>query len=339
MHSVSDIFRLRSAGILSLLVLLSFPKACEKVIDIDIDEISPMIVLNSVITPDSTIEVSLSRTRHILDDAALNTLKGATVTISDTLGNSEVLIIGEDEIYRTTALNPQSGMKYTVRATVPDYYDVEATTTVPDIIPIAAIDTFTTISGDYWSNEFNVSFLFDDPPGVANYYMVSVVARMVHDNSYVEFLYDTVYVDPHDGYVVMGYVPDTIYSDWVEYSNVYGNVSDLLVEGFSPGDHGMFFSDKLFDGKSFRMNFSIPDYYFNNSSDTAALYIRFKSLDEHFYRYIKKLEMHYYAQDDFLATPVQMYSNISDGLGIFGSYAQEERIYKFAPVYYPYYYY
>lgn len=65
----------------SILASLIFSIACEKTIDIDIEDSKPKIVLNAEINPDSTIKVHISRSRHILDIANLSTLNDAEVKL------------------------------------------------------------------------------------------------------------------------------------------------------------------------------------------------------------------------------------------------------------------
>lgn len=329
MHSLSDILRKTAIPVLAALILW-LTGGCEKNIDIDIDEIDPMIVLNATIAPDSVIEVTLSRTRHILDNAELSMLTTGTVEISDDRGHSATLVKGEDSRYRTTAFLPEEGATYTVKASAEGYYDVESSCTIPASIAIDRIDT-TAVYSDYGGKQYNFEIHFTDPAGEKNYYALSMKALVYNEELRYEERWDTLYIDPEKDTVVVGWTIDTIRIMHPYYEMVYLQSEDLVIEEYSSADNGFVFSDKLFDGKSYTFKGSFQDYMLSYSADTATLYISLKSLDENYYRYLYSLQKHYYAKDDFFATPVVVYTNVTDGLGIFGSYSVDTDSMKFAP--------
>jgi hypothetical protein len=98
-----------SIYILPLVTVFSFTLSCEKNVDIDIDVIDNMIVMNGILKADSSANIYLSRTRHILDNREISELTDARVEISDLDGNTEILSFNEDKVYNTDKLELEPG--------------------------------------------------------------------------------------------------------------------------------------------------------------------------------------------------------------------------------------
>jgi len=320
---------IRTAIILAVTVLFTFPRGCEKNIDIEIDEIEHMIVLNASLAPDSTVEVTLSRTRHILDQAPLTRLSGGEIELRDDQGNSVKLNEDTDGIYRTYSLLPVAGREYTITASVDGYSDVEATTRIPDLIPIAAFDTSSAL--DEWGNvEYNFELTIDDPGDEENFYGIYFNSVSYSASRLIEEVRDTLYVGPDT--VIVAITLDTTIILYPYYNQMYINSDDIVIEENIGGYMGIIFSDKLFNGKSYTFKGSFSDYNLMYSADTSTMYINLKSITRDYYKYLYSLEKHYVARDDFFATPVMVQTNITGGVGIFGSYSVYTDSLKFKPM-------
>jgi len=59
----------------------------------------------------------------------------------------------------------------------------------------------------------------------------------------------------------------------------------------------------------------------DNIEDRSVYYIRFYTVSKEFYQYYISLSKHLNAQDEFFMEPVQVYSNIKNGFGIFAGYS------------------
>jgi hypothetical protein len=316
------------AGVFVLLTIIF--GACEKNIDIDIGDTDPMIVLNGVLKADSTVEIFLSRTRHILDNNEINSLLNASVEISDEEGNSEALLLGSGNLYRTDQMNIQSGKAYTIRASAPGYNDVEATTSVPERVPIARFDT-STVYNDWGEDMIEFSIELDDPPGVENYYMISISTQLSF--SYKEYSYylDTLYVDLEKDTVIVGYVRDSVIFTDVRNENVWFESENLAIEQQESYTSRVLFSDRLFDGKSYTIRGRFNTWFLWGISDSSTIDVRLQSIDSHYYKYIDSRVDHYYARNDPFAVPVIVHSNIQNGVGILGAMTDEKYSFKLAP--------
>lgn len=293
---------------------LLLASACEKNVEIDIDETAPMMVLNSVLKADSTAVVFLSRTRHVLDNKNITAISGAEVILEDELGNSVTLDYTGNGLYASDALNVEPGKAYTVSASAEGFNPVSATCLVPRTVHITRMDT-SSVYTEWGEQQITMDLIFTDPPEEANYYTISATARVAMLNRQIVERLDTLYETPDT--LITGYVLDTIDTYVNRFEPVYIESEDLAVEEYD-FNGGVIFSDKLFNGKQYSFNMKMYAWAFWDAADTSAIYINLQAIDENYFRYIDTREKHYYAREDPFAVPVVVHSNIDNGIGILG---------------------
>ena len=54
---------------------------CEKVLDVDFDDVTPQVVVMSSVQPDTTVNVRLTYSRFILDDSPFRTVDDAVLSL------------------------------------------------------------------------------------------------------------------------------------------------------------------------------------------------------------------------------------------------------------------
>lgn len=328
-HKAVQIFR-NTIYLIMGSVLAYTSAGCEKNIDIDIDEIETMIVLNGVLAEGESVQLYLSRTRHILDNMQITAIKDATVEIVDADGLSDTLVYGEDQLYRAGSMTIAPGKTYTVKASAPGYERITATSRIPEPVSIVRLDT--TSSVDEWGEQmFDFTVVFDDPPTETNYYMLSVSSH--YEISYIEYDYtlDTLYVDTEKDTVVMGYRRDSVEYIDVRNESTWFESENLAIENEDNYQSRILFSDKLFDGKRYSITGRFYPWFLWDANDSATVYFSLRAIDEHYYRYIDSRADHYYAKNDPFAVPVVVHSNIENGLGILGGMAVATDSVKLAP--------
>lgn len=127
--------------ILSLSCLFWLLISCEKVIDVDLNEANPKPVFESYIENDSTCYVKAAWTSSYYNNSSSPAIEGATMTVSDQLGNSDNLTHIGQGIYRGTSLLGVIGNTYSLRIEL-DGTIYEASSTMP---PLTNIDSITII--------------------------------------------------------------------------------------------------------------------------------------------------------------------------------------------------
>jgi hypothetical protein len=151
--------------IINLFVIITI-YSCQKVIDVDLNAVSPQIVIEgNIYDRPGPYTVNIFKTVNFSDPNIYPPVSGAFVQISDDAGNSEVLSEAASGTYTCSTLGGKSGRTYTltVRTSEQTY---TAISSMPDPIEIDSIYIEKTILGD----EKLVSLKFKDPAGIDNYY-------------------------------------------------------------------------------------------------------------------------------------------------------------------------
>ncbi|MFH1321473.1 MAG: DUF4249 domain-containing protein [Bacteroidota bacterium] len=146
--------------------------ACEKVIDIDLNSTNPRIVVEGYITDQpGPYTVKLTRTANYFDVNEFDKVSGATVTISDDAGNSDVLAEQSPGVYETTAIQGVSGRTYTLTIdSEDDTYTASSLMSQPVMIDSLSFrfqEAFHYVQEGYY-----VSIYFTDVAEHLNYYLL-----------------------------------------------------------------------------------------------------------------------------------------------------------------------
>jgi hypothetical protein len=288
-----------------LLFLLSISLAyisCEKVIPFEGDVNTPKLVINSVFESDSTFKVHVSSSRSVIDTASFNNIDDAIVTIKD--GNENIiesLNHVENGFYKGQTF-PQENQTYILEVNHPNYANITASDSLPSPITINSVDT-STIIDPINGNRLQISMNFDDPENTQNYYLIetySVNEYLVIKNS------DTT-----------EYELDTTKQFMVLTDEVFQN-------GGSPWREQGLFNDLLFNGQNKTLELEIPNDSWSGSEDgydwsyqtlTLRLYLHNITLSYYYYR--TSLELFQNASGNPFAQPVQVFSNVENGFGVF----------------------
>jgi len=299
----------------SVLALFFFGIACEKTIEIDLEDAKIRIVVNAELNPDSTIKVNVTRSRHILDNADIVPLTNAIVKLYE-----EDVFIGYlsyvSHGYYRIDYKPTSGKTYKIEVFHTDFDGVYAYAKVPEPIVINSIDT-TKSYDDYGSEIYNFSINFSDPAAERNYYMVSMRNKYSYqawDENLI--VYDTLYVGPDTTIVDIEYGG---YYWTTTTDKLYFQTDDMIVEEFIYDYNTAVFSDELINGKSYSVTLHVDKY--SMYSDTNMIYVDLYSISPEYYKYLLSFSRHQNSSGDPFAEPVMVFSNVVDGIGIVGSAA------------------
>jgi hypothetical protein len=156
---------------LSIVVLLvsgTFVMSCQKVIDINLNKKDPKIVIEANFNAGETISrVMVTKTLNFNEDAPYPTVDNAIVSVTDNLGNTQILTGIGNGLYQTNAYPIVENRTYTLTVTV-DGNTYVASSTVPTAVQI---DTLMVLDIPFAADTFHTLLpLRLDPAGVANYY-------------------------------------------------------------------------------------------------------------------------------------------------------------------------
>lgn len=164
------------------LLLIAILFGCERVIDFDLNSADPRLVVEALLSDDENgIRVSLSETVNFSDDNVFPPGAGATITLSENTGISEVLEEVEPGQYTGTAITGTPGSTYTLSI---DFYGENYSAVNEMPLPVM-IDTVFLQPTGFGSGRV-VTAQFQDPPGLENWYRILVTTNSEPvDNLYI----------------------------------------------------------------------------------------------------------------------------------------------------------
>ncbi|MFH0896037.1 MAG: DUF4249 domain-containing protein [Bacteroidota bacterium] len=141
--------------------------SCKKVIDVNLNDSDPKIVIEAEIFDSSNCTVKLTQSVNFDEPNIFPPITDAIITISDNVGHSEILCQTSPGLYSSSALMGIPGREYILNVTIGGN-SYSATSSMPYPVEIDTI-AFESIGAFGNSTQMaNISFL--DPAGVKNYY-------------------------------------------------------------------------------------------------------------------------------------------------------------------------
>jgi len=276
--------------------------SCEKYIDGDIPAHTPRFIVNAQLEPGKPVMVFVTQSRGILQESSFSPIDDATVEITENGERSYFLEFREVEQiywsvngYVSDELEIKAGNTYEVIVSG-RMETAKSKVTVPHPVSLSSVE-IQQGSG----NNSELTIIFDDPV-VRNFYEISV--------TYSAFRI----LEGWNGSI------DTVY-----------HTGDIGLEPLNPAykkDHQfrgrVLLDDALFNGREARIQFS-TNFNFNANLEIKVI---MKSVTEEYYKYYSTLNLQNHVSGDPLAQPVQVYSNIEGGRGIFMGAAQTEYVKK-----------
>ena len=274
--------------LLVLFFLLLIFSSCEKDVELNFNHL-PTLCLNCVLNPDSTITASLTEAREIENSNIFEPVENAQIKlIEDGVILGEIQSIGNGK-YKLN-YKPKPHKKYEIIVSHPNFPVLTATTIVPEFSVIEwKVDTIEKVKYESFFI-VDVEYEIHDKIGVNSYWFYTVgIIKSGEKVSGVGYEINAPFIDD--------------FNRQIDIEAKYGFVYYYYVR----------MSDEGYDGKILR---------FSSMNGTRAT-DNILSADEHYDKYIKssvKAQLNTEGELPF-REPVQIYSNIKNGYGIFGSCA------------------
>jgi len=290
--------------------------SCESDLTIDDSNFKKEVVVNSILSSDSTLTADLSYS-SFFNDSNVEAVEDAQVSVIDlTSGRQYALIHSADGHYK----NPNKGIKsheYSLLVTTYDNKEMTAQTCIPqDIILDVSIDTL--YDDERYINELSIGVEIANDPNRDNYYTFELLPyRKI--------------VTRQDSFVVESTPLEFVPNDLPQLSEV---PSDFKSKNFN------LFSDIGYDGKNISTSFNFgrddisfgdkkPNDVTDQSSEAEttsgdryvqAYAIRIMAVSSDLFDYIKSYEI-YNQQNNITSSnsqPGKIIFNIENGIGVFG---------------------
>jgi len=272
--------------------------SCEKELKIEI-QVNPKLCFNCILNPDSVIRGSLSLSQSISEGSTLEKISSANIELKE---DGQVVGVMPNTGVGVYSLNikPNSGSSYEINIKTEGFPTLKATTIVPRRPVVkyfkGPLKPKEEIKSRYSSFPFYpYTFEINDQTGLNRYWVYSM-EKYTSDNYKWDFR--SMYYGP----------------DFIQYDDFNKETDASFLNGF----YFLFYLrilDSGIESNLFQVHEECPvDLYFKYF---------FMDADEHYDKYLKstiKQKMND-GENLLFNEPVQIYSNIENGLGIFGSCA------------------
>jgi len=296
-------------------ILIFTLTACEKVVYINIKEADRRIVLNGLLCPDSSVVVDITRSFQISMADPFDTIikpVEALMIVNDASFYENDRFIGKlkplrANFYELPGFKPAPGKTYRLEVSSGEMKPVSTIVKVPELIPFNSFDTarITMING---TAAVRVSFQITDQAGQDNYYALQVTGTQQH---YYDF-WEQKFIDSVTTHIytpkLNGKADDFLNLDFLDINR------DVYL------DHKLFFSDQLFNGKVFDISFEIPKRNRWEMADTVLFRVDLCQVDKSYYQFAVSAQKYNSSNGDPFSEPVQVYSNVKNGFGLFSAY-------------------
>lgn len=284
--------RLFLKTIVLIAILTSF-QSCKKVIDIDLPPTDSKVVVNSFFTEDSQIKIHLSKSIGILE----NIIPECTDAMVFVRGN-DILIdtMYLESGYYYSHIKAEKKIKYSLEITIPGMDTVFCEDIIPEktfLQNCVYTDSVLIDEDGMVINELKLDFLDLAGP---TFYEVELTAIDIINN--------------------------------YKWSPWFKKNSDPVITSTGLLDYNprtLIFTDKMFDGK----HCSVKIYFATQSYSDYKLKINFRSVSESYYKYKEKQFAYLFSLENDIfsgmSEPINLYSNITGGYGIFAGYTSDEK--------------
>jgi len=333
--------------ILAFIPRLALLCACEDTRSFELGEFEKEVVLNGIISTDSTWDIGLSYTKSIFDDSEFETIEEAEVRVVDLTTGQSFFLDRKKTGNFTRQLNPVEGHEYYVTVNIPNVEEIRARTYVPSVLEVDVNSSLVSASTGESSIEINIEIT--DNPSEENYYVWELLpvsgdkTENIHASP-VSTIPDTQPDDPSGEEQQQGEDKND------EVDNIPGNgsnsISDDNIFSFDLSEDGGQYQKKELNVPSFLSESDVrggkianklildssiiseinSDYQAVESGElsnrTPLFELNVMAVSSDLYDYLRSYEDYKKREikNTSISDPVIIHSNIENGLGIFGGY-------------------
>ena len=165
---------MEKSKIFILLFLLFIHSGCERVIEMDLNESQPALVIEGDLSyPDGQLNVTISRTGSYFDADPMQKVSGADVYLENKNGHQEWVPEVANGYYLLDNIHIEPGDLFKLKVEVDDMvYSAESSVQIP--VEIDSIGYSYYAGDDFFRPGYRFNLAFYDPAGEKNYYRVRV---------------------------------------------------------------------------------------------------------------------------------------------------------------------
>lgn len=315
----------------SLLLVAMFAISCEKEITFDGNEQSPLLVLNGIVSPDTSVWVTVQRSQFFLSNNRSYTL-GTTAKVALFVNDVfvENLLPTDEKTYHGTYV-PKTGDVIRVDVSAAGYPSVSATTTIPEPPKVK------------YKSEENTSKWVDAE--VYHNDVIIVGRKRMQTNTVIYELDDDAQrgdayffaqrsegVD-YEGKYSIQHFPEPIRTvmPGLGMSKQSMSMFEILMGESISQDDGPIInvvSDDLFNGRKVDTRFNVEfttetdltDPAYTAEPEQLTYTFCVGSMSPEYYEFLVSITKAYNNEGEMVSEPVQITSNVQGGIGLLGAY-------------------
>lgn len=295
----------------TIIILLT---SCIKEVDYSAPPFTPQLVLSSIINPDSLIKAHVGKTIAITDT-------GSAIVANASIFLFENGVLVDTLVYQSQGwyvghIYPQAGFSYRLETYHPVFSSVSSECSVPSPPQIDSLF-------------FTVGELLDQEGLPLTRFTLRLSDHDPNINFYELILYSG---NPHEPDIQP--IPSTRITQLDDPT--------LLADAnwdYAPST--LFFSDALFNGMSGEVSFNMM-WGGYPTADSPPYFIELRNISVSYYQYLKSWSVHRFNQNStqntrdpltllFQGDPVELYTNVNGGYGVFGAYNQKLKDATYTP--------
>jgi hypothetical protein len=309
----------RILPLFSLLII----NGCSKIVNIDIPPVKSKPVIYALVASHQPVQLYFDKSFGILEYVDSNQMYSTKAVVNLYVNHrfKERLAWGK-RYFQSYNFLPGPSDTLSVEVIPQNGTDtLFAQTHIPQKVKIdtawLADSVYKDRDGDYYSQ---INLRFKDPPRVKNYYEIFIRAKCRVNGKIVSENIEAYYSD-NPAIVNEGLIGST------------GQIENDFLSDRQPSS--VIFSDTLFQGKemSLGITFLRPCEYVTGHPEahSFSLSVYLSNVTKVYYQYRKTMFMHLNAQQsnlwDGYVEPIQMFSNVKGGYGVFAGYTPDSVIF------------
>jgi hypothetical protein len=272
------------------LMLMGVALSCESDLKYDLvmEDFNPKLAVNCTFTNDSLWNVFVSKSSDIYANESWESIENAVVRVTGSNGIVTTLVpVGKGQY--TSSAKPVFNEIYTLDISVAGIAPVEASDFLPEQIKIDAItfkDSVSIVDSSYQSQ---VIISITNNPATTDFYQF-IIYQIDSTNKIVPL--------------------------WLDSDDIsFENTTNSGIVTTSPIQEYLLANDVLFNGAK-------HDFYieFSKIVEVGDIYVEVRSLSESLHEYALTYSKAAGNVDNPFIEPIRVFSNIQNGIGIFGGY-------------------
>jgi len=283
--------------------------SCKEIIEFDERSVRDALVVSGILENGKQVDIRLSKTINRFKNSEFEPVENLSVVLFENENRIGELRHVSRGRYVSDGFVAKAGNSYRIEISDNMLKIASAETLVPAPLPIIKIDTISKIIDG--KKKLQVKLTFSDPSNSNNFYRIEPQEQL-----FIPYLTASNNVS-----VRMITIPGLINTEanWLLRGMGFYNLNDKFHDW--AGNQFYIFSDKYIQGQVFTLDMEMP-YFRTDSVLGTNRKIYFQQLSRDYFYYLRSVMQQLSISNNPFSEPVQIHSNISGGVGIFGAFSQ-----------------